>query len=201
MFNNMFSIIISFYDGHTQTLPIPRSFIPLYINSNGMITYDGIVFLTNQYFFLDEIRSGMVKCNDYKSLIMLFGHKNLIRESISIKTSFESRYLKDCSKIFNHTHIGMGHFLTPKGFELVFGSNEYNTSWIHIDNHFIVFKEFYEYCQAHVSDTITKQPSFISTSIPQPTTQPTTQLTTPQKKHTADNDIICPDAPKKGRKK
>ena len=147
MLNNMFSIIISFYDGHTQTLPIPRSFIPLYINSDGMITYDGIVFLTKQYFFLDEIRSGMVKCNDFKSLIMLFGHKNSIRESISIKTSFSTCNLKDCSKIFNHNHIGMGHFLTPEGIELVFGSQQFNTAWIHIDNYILVFNEFYEYCR------------------------------------------------------
>lgn len=247
MVNNMFSIQISLFDGQTYTLPILRGFSPKFIDSTGAINSDGIKFLTNEFYFLNQIRSGMVRCTNFKSLFMMFAHKNVIRESITIKTSFASRDLKDCSKIFNHTHIGMNNFLTPEGIELVFGSQQFITSWIHINNYIPVFNEYYDYCVAHVSQPVTHQPSiptfkgfgsgfgsgFDITSQTQPTLAPlvshptrfiifeepkdsekidttkfieptettkTTKPSTPQKKHKADEELVCPGAPKKGRK-
>ena len=252
MTNNMFSIHISLFDGQSHTLPIPRKFLPCYVDPSGSITAEGLIFLSNQFYFLNQIRSGMVRCTNFKSLIMLFAHKTVIRDSIAIKTSFATREMKDCSKIFNHTHIAMDNFLTPEGIELVFGSQQFNIAWIHVNNYIPVFNEYYEYCLALVSQPSTHQSSgfasigvsgfsgfggFSGFSVPyqktnQPKLAPLVPLCppkgffieepkdsekidvsklkfftggepiepkTPQKKHTADEELVCPGAPKKGR--
>jgi hypothetical protein len=159
MVNNMFSIHISLFDGQVFSLPIPRKFLPKFVDFTGTINSEGLTFLSNEFYFLNQIRFAMIRCNDFKSLFMLFAHKTVIRESISIKTSFASRELKDCSRVFNHIHIGMNNFLTPEGIELVFGSQQFNTAWMHINNYNVVFNEYHEYCVAHVSQPPTHQPS------------------------------------------
>jgi len=216
MANNMFSIYISFFDGQTHTLPIPRGFSSTFIYPSGTITPEGLTFLSNQFYFLNQIRSGMVRCNDFKSMFMLFAHKSSVRESISIKTPFTTHNLKDCSKIFNHTHIGMNNFLTPEGIELIFGSQQFNTAlipWIHITNYNVVFNEYYEYCVAHVTQPPTSNKfggfgtvfgGFAKSNkleeFDLANFKSLTEPTTPQKKHKSDEELECPGAPKKGRK-
>jgi hypothetical protein len=97
------------------------------------------------------------------------------------------RRLKDCSLIFNHTHIGVNNFLTPEGVELIFGPHHYNNACIYISNYFQVFKEYYEYCSE----------DFITVTLP--VTLPLPQPVTPERKHKADEELVCPNAPKKAR--
>lgn len=267
----MFSIHISLFNGQVFTLPIPRNFLPKFVDFTGTINSEGLTFLSNEFYFLNQIRSGMIRCDDYKELFVLFAHKNVIREAISIKSTFATPEvkLKDCSKIFNHTHIGMNNSLTPEGIELVYKSQQFNQAWIHINNYNVVFNEYHEYCIAHVSQPPIHKPNGfggfgvstfgvptfgVSTfgsvfGVPyQKTNQPKlaplvplcppkgffieepkdsekinvsklksftggdtidiknmvetnpTNPQTPQKKHTADVELVCPGAPKKGRK-
>jgi len=172
----MFSIHIFLFNGQSYILPIPYNFLPSFVEMDGIITQEGLTFLSKQFYFLNQICSGKVKCDDFKSFFELFAHKKSIRDVISIKTIFSSYELKDCSKIFNHTHIGDKNFLTPEGIELIFGSNKFEFAWIYINNYNVIFNECYN------SDY-------------------NTEPTTPNKKHKAHDELVCPCAPKKKSKK
>lgn len=183
MVKSLFLINISLCDGQTFSLPIPRKFVTRYVNPDGSITSEGLAFLTDQFYFSSYIQSGMICCNDLPLLFKLFAHKNAIRESISIRAStlHELREVKlsDCSRIFNSNHIDMNIYLTREGISLVFGSDQYKIAWLYINNYTIVFNEIneiYEYQGKSV------EPS------------------TPEKKHKSDEELVCPDAPKKTRK-
>jgi len=167
---------MNLYDDSTYTIPIPHKFVPEFVLPSGIITHEGITFLLNNFYFLNQIRYATIICNDYTTMFMLFGYKNTIRDSIIINTSTTMRRLKDCSYIFNHTHIGINNFLTPEGIELIFGT-KYTNAWIYIINYFQIFKEYHEYC---CEDVVKLQ-------------------VTPEKKHKAIEDLVCPCAPKKAR--
>lgn len=232
MVHNMFSIHINLHDGNTYTIPIPRKFVPEFVLPSGIITPDGITFLLNEFYFLNQIHYAIIKCNDYASMFMLFGHKNIIRDSIVINTINTIRQLKDCSRIFNHTHIGINNFLTPEGVELIFGPQYYNNAWIYISNYFQVFKEYYEYCSEDVSQSdfylyesfgdtnfsTIKTTQFVFFEEPKNTEQIDVnkfksmcgndtiftrsivmESVTPERKNKADEELVCPIAPKKAR--
>lgn len=255
---NIFTIHISLYNGHTYSIPICRNFLPKFVDSTGYINNEGITFLTNEFYFLNQIRSAMIRCNDFKTLFMLFSHKSSFRDSISFQSQISMRPMNICSRIINHEHIGLNNFLTSEGIELVFGSQQHKNVWIHIQNYSVVFTEYYAYCVSQVLPPPVKQPGFgfgytfgasnintpvgffnLSLPVPTPTfvspfrnssieetndrevinvesdndkmytrnifgTKMTSVSTsvprTPEKKHKSDEELVCPDAPKKVRK-
>jgi len=205
----MFSLLITLYDGRNYIFPIFKNFQQKYIDSTGSVTSDGIKYITEKFYFLNQIQKTEVYCNDFKTFFMMFGHKHSIREALTIYTNTKSKKLIDSSRIFNHTHIGTYNYLTPDGVKLVFGSECDEQAWISITNYEIVFNEYYEYCKGYDSQPPTHKPSgfgfgisfgtgtgdFCSFTSCEPLFS-----TPPQKKHKADEELICPDAPKKVRK-
>jgi hypothetical protein len=130
-----------------------------FVDSTGYINHEGITFLTNEFYFLNQIRSAIIRCNDFKTLFMLFSHKTSFRNSISFHSQTSMRTMNSCSRIINHTHIGLNNFLTPEGIELVFGTQQHESVWIHIQNYSDVFTDYHAYCSSQTPQPSVKQPN------------------------------------------
>lgn len=231
----MFIIHITLYDGRSFAIPVMRHLLPSYVQSDGYINVEGIKFLTSQFYFLNQINFAMLRCNDFKSLFMLYAHKQSFRKSITFSSFTKTVKMSDTSKIFNYTFIKKDNMLTPEGCQLVFGPGEFNTTaLISITNYNTIYTEYIDYCKACVAPPPVHQPSFgfgfgSSVLVAPPTPffgfTPQTSTTqshkfngfgngfgsvnlsdvqgepsTPTKKHKNEDELVCPDAPKKTRK-
>ena len=208
----MFSILISLYDGRSYIFPIFKNFQIRYIDSSGTFTPDGIKYISDKFYFLNQIQKAEVYCDNFKLLLTLFGHKQTIRNALTVYTPNSSKKLIDSSRIFNHTHISTNNYLTPEGVKLVFGTDCNEHAWILISNYQIVFDEYYKYCESYESQPPTHKSSGfgfgyslgcgeISMPLFKNVTTPLFKnVNTPQKKHKSEEELICPGAPKKIRK-
>jgi hypothetical protein len=188
----MFTIKVFLHDNRIYNIPMMRDFLSEYVDPTGIVNPEGIKFLTSQFYFLNQINYAILKCYDYKTLFMLYAYSTSFRDSISFYTLTKTIKLNEVSRIFNHTHISKDNMLTPDGTSLVFGPGIHCNASIRINNYNTIYRNYYAYCYAHTTPPPTHQSI---TTFQYNTTFPTTP-----KKHKSDEELVCPDAPKKPRR-